>query len=241
MLATQSGAYIVRLLVIDDHPVVCAGLRRLLSGENGVEFREASNGKDALVAFRAFSPDLVLLDLRLPGIGGLELIKRFKLENPTVPILVLSIHQQSIYAARALQAGANGYVSKSIHPDELKVAITTVLKGQMYIERVIAQEMVMTNLWNLTGPLHALSPREFEILCLLGEGNDLRQIADAIGISYKTVANSCTQLKVKLNAHSIIDLVRIAVEEGIPKSTNLEPLTRGAGSGKTTPKPADHS
>ncbi|HWB51452.1 MAG TPA: response regulator transcription factor [Stellaceae bacterium] len=204
----------MRLLVIDDHPVVRSGLRRLLSGENGIEVHEAASGKDALVAFRDQPPDLVVLDLRLPGMSGLELIKRLKLENPALPILVLSIHQESTYVARALQAGANGFVSKNIVPEELKEAIRQVAKEKVYIERGIAQELVMSNIAKLTVPMQGLSPREFEILRLLGEGSSLREIAETVGVSYKSAANVCAHLKAKLNARNTADLVRIAVQTG---------------------------
>jgi DNA-binding NarL/FixJ family response regulator len=218
----------MKLLIVDDHPVVRAGLQRLLAAEPQIEIREVANGQEALGAFREFRPDLVVLDLNLPGLGGLEVIGRLKAEDAKVRILVLSMHDNPLYAARALQAGAKGYVSKHAPPDQLLDAIGRVAAGHGYIEHEIAQEIALSNLQAPADPLKALSPRDLEILRRLGDGASLPEIADAIGISYKTVANHCSQLKAKLGAARTADLIRIAITSGISNGD--------AGLGTATPE-----
>jgi two-component system, NarL family, invasion response regulator UvrY len=205
----------MKLLVVDDHPIVRSGLRRLLGGEPNLEIIEAANGADALAAFKEQRPDLVILDLNLPGISGLEVLGRLRVENPKVRVLAVSMHDNPLYVTRALEAGACGYVSKSAPPEQLLAAVRRVAAGQAYIEHEIAQELA---LWNIRAPAHPLkqlSPRDLEILRLLADGSSLTEIAQAIGISYKTVANHCTQLKAKLATPRMADLIRLAISSGL--------------------------
>ena len=201
----------MKILVVDDHPIVRAGLRRLLADEE-CDFREAASGREALAIFREHRPDVVVLDLSMPGGGGLEVIGRFRVENAAVRILVLSMHQDAVYARRALQAGATGFISKSAPPERLLEAIKEVAAGHGYIEHQIAQELAFSNIRAGRSLLDELSSRELEILRLLGEGNSLGQIAEAIGVSYKTVANTCSQIKGKLGVARTADLVRLAIQ-----------------------------
>lgn len=205
----------MKILVVDDHPVVRAGLGRLLAGEPEYRVEEAASGREALALFREYQPDLVILDLSMPGIGGLEVIARLRIENPAVRVLVLSMHREAMYARRALQAGAAGFISKNAPADRLLDAVRLVGAGQRYIEHEIAQELALASVPAPGMPLQDLSPREFEILRLLGGGSSLNQIAEAIGVSYKTVANTCGQIKAKLGAPRTADLVRIAIQHGI--------------------------
>ena len=207
----------MKLLVVDDHPIVRAGLRRLLAGEPEYQVKEAASGREALAVFREEQPDLVILDLSMPGIGGLEVIGRLKIENPAVRILVLSMHQEAMYATRALQAGAAGFMSKNAPADRLLEAVKRVAAGHSYIEHEIAQELALANIRTAGNPLQDLSSREFEILRLLAEGSSLGQIADAIGVSYKTVANTCGQIKAKLGVPRTADLVRIAIQNSLTR------------------------
>ena len=128
----------MRILIVEDHPIVRAGLRRLVSSDPQIEICEATNGKEALSIFKARRPDLVILDLNLPGVGGLEVIGRLKVEDAAVRILVLSVHDNALYVTRAMQAGATGYVSKSAPPDEILEAVKQVAAGRPYIEQSIA-------------------------------------------------------------------------------------------------------
>jgi DNA-binding NarL/FixJ family response regulator len=205
----------MKLLIVDDHPIVRAGLRRLLAAEPQMDIREAATGQEALGIFREFRPDLVILDLSLPGIGGLEVISRLKAEDAGVRILALSMHDNPMYVARVLQAGAKGYVSKNAPPDQILEALNRVAAGRNYIEYNIAEELALWSIHTSPHPLKNLSPRDLEILRLLGEGGSLPEIAEAIGVSYKTVANHCSQLKAKLGAARTADLIRIAISCGI--------------------------
>lgn len=202
----------MKILIIDDHPIVRAGLRRLLAGEREIETREAADGKEALALFREYRPDLVILDLNLPGIGGLELIKRLRLEDADLGILVVSMHDDPIFALRALQAGAGGYVSKNAPPDEILEGIRRVADRQSYVAQNLAQEMALLQVRSRRPPLDDLSRRDLEVLRMLGEGRSLRQIADALGLSYKTIANNCGLIKAKLGVQRTAELIRIAIE-----------------------------
>jgi two-component system, NarL family, invasion response regulator UvrY len=210
-----AGGRDLKVLIVDDHPIVRAALRRLLAGEPGMEVLEAASGREALSAYGANHPALVILDLNLPGLGGLEVTRRLKTADPAARVLVLSMHDDETHVARALQAGAAGYISKNAPPDEILVAIRRVANGHTYIERDIAENLVF---YNIRAPSHALehlSSRDIEILRLLAGGCSLWQIADTIGVSYKTAVNKCTQIKAKLGATSTADLIRIALQCGL--------------------------
>lgn len=196
---------------MDDHAIVREGLSRLLTAEGGYELRLAANAAEAIAQASAFRPAVTLLDLNLPGLGGLELLRRLA-EGDGGRILVLSMHAEPIYARRALKAGAHGYVSKNAAPDELLAAIRRVAAGGRYVEGEIAQALA---LGEGEEALEALSAREFEIIRLLGAGASLAEIADALGASYKTIANTCTSIKSKLGVARTADLVRLAIETGV--------------------------
>jgi two-component system, NarL family, invasion response regulator UvrY len=205
----------MKILIVDDHPIVRAGLRRLLAGEQEIDVREAADAKEALAVFRGYRPDLVILDLNLPGVGGLELIKRLRLEDGDLGVLVVSMHDDPIFALRALQAGAAGYVSKNAPPEEILEGIRRVADGQSYVAQTLAQEMALLQARSRRRPLDDLSPRDLEILRMLGEGRSLRQIADALGLSYKTIANTCGQMKLKLGVARTAELIRIALQNNV--------------------------
>jgi two-component system, NarL family, invasion response regulator UvrY len=216
----------MKILIVDDHPIVRDGLHRLLADEPDVELRDAESGKQALALFRQERPDLVIVDLNLPGFGGLELIKRLSLEKTTARILVLSMHDEPIYALRALQVGAAGYVSKNAPPAQLLEAIRQVAEGRSYLGHELAQELALLHLRAPAHPLEELSPRDLELLRLLADGNSLQQIADTLGLSYKTVANNCTQMKAKLGVKRTADLIRIALRNDLAVAA---PATDGPG------------
>jgi two-component system invasion response regulator UvrY len=201
----------MKILLVDDHIVVREGVRRLLSGMQGASIFEAATGQEALAIFRKEKPELVLLDLNLSGIGGLELLRRLLAEDEKVRIVVFSMHAEPVYAARALRLGARGYVSKSAGADELVTAVKRVAEGGRYVEREIAGELAFAQL-SSEDPLQQLSTREIEILRLLGEGNSLTEIAQAIGVAYKTVANTCSLIKSKLGVERTADLIRVSME-----------------------------
>jgi DNA-binding NarL/FixJ family response regulator len=204
----------VNILIVDDHAIVRAGLRRLLRGLFDGEILEAATGREALALARGSLLDLVLLDMNLPELGGLELLSRLATVAPTLPVLVLSMHAEPLYVTRAMEAAARGYVSKNIAPEELVTAIKQVASGGRYIEGELAQALVL-NQATAIEPLEQLTPRDLEIMRLLAQGRSLSEIADALGLGYKTIANTCTQIKVKLGVNRTADLVRLALEAGI--------------------------
>ena len=187
----------------------------MLAAEGELEIREAANGKEALSVFREQRPGLVILDLNLPGIGGLEVIARLKIADPNARVLVLSMHDDEIHVTRALHAGAAGYVSKNAPPDEILEAIRRVAAGHTYLEHEIAEELAFSSVRTSWHPLKELSSRDLEVLRLLAKGCTLPQIADTVGISYKTAANNCSQIKAKVGAATTADLVRLAIQSGL--------------------------
>lgn len=201
----------MKMLIVDDHPIVRAGLRRLLAADKDTEIAEAATGKEALTMARANHPDLVILDLNLPGMGGFDLIARFVRDTPRPRILVLSMHDDPVFAMRALEAGADGYVSKNAPPAQIIEAIGRLATGQSYVGPELAQQLAMWNARVHAHPLKDLSRRDLQILRLLGSGQSMQQIADALGIGYKTVANNCGQIKARLGVKRTAELIRFAV------------------------------
>lgn len=200
----------MKVLIVDDHAIVRDGLRRLIASQGEHEVSEAGSGREALAQVRTLKPDLIVLDLNLPGLGGLELLRRLA-QAASARILVLSMHAEPLYARRALEAGAAGYVSKNAAPDELMSAVRRVGAGGRYVEAEIAQQLALGG----GESLDALSARELEILRLLAGGSSLAEIAEALGASYKTIANACTAIKSKLGVARTADLVRLAIETGV--------------------------
>ena len=215
----------MKVLIVDDHPIVRAGLGRLLAADPEMTVTEAANGQEAVASFRDTSPDLVILDLNLPGMGGIEVLRRLRIENPNARVLVISMYDNPSYVARVLKAGARGYVSKNAPPEHILEGIRRVAVGRVYIEHEVAQELAMEGLAVSDTPLDRFSPRDLEIMRLLAEGNSLTEIAEAIGVSYKTVANRCSRLKAQLATPRMADLIRLAVSYGLGK-TNLGEITQ---------------
>jgi DNA-binding NarL/FixJ family response regulator len=206
----------MKVLLIDDHAIVRSGLRRLLAVQPHWQIAEAATGRDALAQIQADRPDLVVLDLNLPGLGGFELLGRILREHPPARVLVLSMHVQPGFAARAIQAGACGYMSKNAAPAELLKALRVVAEGGRYIEAEIAQAMALQT-GTAADPANLLTERDLEIVRLLGAGRSLTEIAAALGLGYKTVANTCTQIKAKLGVGRTADLIRLGAAVGEAK------------------------
>jgi len=202
------------ILLIDDHAIVRSGIRKLLAGLPEIDLKEVATGEAALLELRGAQFDLVILDLNLPGLGGLELLRRILAAHPGVKVLVFSLHTEAVYAARAMEAGARGYISKNAAPEELLEAIESVLAGGTAIERDIAQELG-TRGAEEEAYLRPLTQRDMEILRLLADGKSLAQIADALGVAYKTVANTLSRIKDKLGVSHTADLIRITIGQGL--------------------------
>jgi len=203
-----------RLLVVDDHAIVRSGIRRLLGERQDIEVVEAATGEEAIDAVSAGPIDLVVLDLNLPGVGGLELLRRLSRMAPKTPILIFSQHAEAIYATKALEAGARGFVSKNAMPEEFLEAVDAVLAGTVAIEKSVQREMAVRDLAE-DAYLKPLTERDIEILRLLAAGNSLSEIAAKLGIAYKTVANTLSRIKEKLGVGQTSDLIRIAIGRGL--------------------------
>ncbi|HWE98287.1 MAG TPA: response regulator transcription factor [Caulobacteraceae bacterium] len=199
------------ILLIEDHALVRAGLKRLLSDVADGEILEAANGREGLAMAKARRPALVILDLNLPGLGGLELLRRL-VALQVARVLVLSMHAEDLWVRRALEAGAAGYATKNISPDELLLAVRRILVGGRYVEAEVAQALATQE---PSAGMGSLTPRELEIMRLLAKGDSLADIAAALGVGYKTVANIASQMKGKLGVSRTADLVRLAIEAGV--------------------------
>jgi two-component system invasion response regulator UvrY len=200
-----------KILLVDDHAVARAGMRGLLATEPGVAIFEAESGSEALEICRRERPALVVLDLNLGDSSGLEVLRRIVNFDKAVRVLVLSMHSEPIYAARALQAGARGYVSKSSGAEEFVAAVRAVSRGERYIEPELATHLAVSK-FSEKDPLDELTAREVDILRALGEGQSYAEIAAGIGVSYKTVANTSTRIKKKLGIDRTADLIRLSLE-----------------------------
>jgi DNA-binding NarL/FixJ family response regulator len=203
-----------RVLVVDDHAIVRSGIRRLLADLPDLQLHESASGEDALEAVRDGPFDLIILDLNLPGLGGLELLRRLLKTSPKGAVLVFSLHTEAIYANRAMEAGARGFVSKGAAPEEFIAAVQTILAGGTAIEADIAAEIANQEIGE-NAYLRPLTQRDLEILRLLAAGNSLTQISEALGIAYKTVANTLSRIKEKLGVTHTADLIRIAIGKGL--------------------------
>ena len=201
----------MKILLVDDHAVVREGVRRLLANTIDAEIIDAQTSAAAQAALRTEKPNLVVLDLNLPGGGGLDLLRRLLAEAPRLRVLIFSMHSSPAYVMRAMQAGAAGYVTKSASADELVEAIRKVAAGGRYLQRDLVTDLAGSDIWS-HGAKPPLSTRELDILRLLAQGRTMSDIAAELGASYKTIANVCTGMKDKLMAESTGDLIRLAVE-----------------------------
>ena len=202
------------VLIIDDHPIVLQGCRRMLEDIGITEVIEASDATSGYRLFRGKRPEIVVVDLGLrdSGLGGLELIRRIRAEDINVPILVFSMHSDPVIVARALQAGATGYVVKDTSPESFTEAFKKVRAGARYLSDDLAMQVAFANTPGRQNPLADLTPRELQALSLLAEGKSYNRIANELKVSYKTVVNVSSQLKQKLNAENLPELIRLAVQ-----------------------------
>lgn len=205
--------YQIKVLLVDDHAVVRAGFKMLLVSVAGLEVcGEAERGEEAIQLYLSLKPDIVVMDLSMPGIGGLETIRRLIRRDDQAKILVFSVHHEQVYVNRAIDAGAKGYITKNSAPDILPAAIENIVKGKQYIEKGLMKSVVVENYQII---VDAFSPREFDIFRLLAKGLSAQSIAYELCLGYKTVANYSTQIKRKLNVINNTELLRIAHTLGI--------------------------
>jgi DNA-binding NarL/FixJ family response regulator len=204
-----------KILLVDDHPVLRKGLVRLIDAKE--EFQvcgEASTAADAMALIQSLSPDLVIVDIGLPGTSGIELTKTIRAEFPNLPVLILSMHEEALYATRALRAGAMGYLVKQDAIDNIATALKEALNGRRYLSPVIAEQMQQNGMAESAteDPISLLTDREFEIFELIGKGHEVREISAALGVSPKTVETHRTNIKEKLKLKNARQVARLAVQ-----------------------------
>jgi len=203
-------------LVIDDHPITHLGASRLLRDLGYDPVGQAMSGGEALEQLAAGpAPDLVVLDISLPGSSGLDLVAPLRAAAPRARILIFSMNDQTGFAARALQAGAQGFLSKNAPPSDFRDAVRTLEAGEFYLAPKQAMALATLRVGAANDPLGALSERERQVLTLIGQGQGLQAIADQLGVSYKTAANTSSLLKKKLGVDGINGLMKFALDSGV--------------------------
>ena len=209
----------INIILADDHAVVRAGVRRLLEQEPLFDvIGEAESGEKAYQLFGELNPDVMVMDLSMPGMGGLEAIRRILMRDEKARILVLSMHEDLSFANQALKLGAKGYLIKNTLGDDLVKAIEAISQGDIFLSDEIAKKIAMQSITGAQDPIHTLSAREFEIFRLLAEGLEVDAIATTLNISPKTVSNYQTMIKQRLNINSPVELIRFAIKAGVIKN-----------------------
>lgn len=213
----------INVFIVDDHAVVRTGYKTFLGLSDRIgQVIESDRGENACQIYEQHSPDVVILDLSMPGIGGFETIRRLMDRHPSCKILVFSIHDELIYLSRALKAGAKGYIIKSNQPDILVTAVCTIAEGGTFVTPDLAQKMAISMSMETSDKdlINQLSPREFDIFCLLANGMTTREIASKLCVSYKTVCNHSTTIKEKLETKSIAQMTLLANRQGLIQSVH---------------------
>jgi DNA-binding NarL/FixJ family response regulator len=206
----------IRIILADDHAVVRSGLRRLLEHNDDLEVvAEADSGEQAYQLFGEHLPDVLVMDISMPGMGGLEALRRIIARYQNAHIVIFSMHENAAFASQALSVGAKGYVGKSGAADDLVTAIYEVAAGRNFLSSLVAQKIAFQNISGDDNPVRCLSAREFEIFRLLVEGSSVESVAEKLNISHKTVANYQTLLKQKLGVSSPVEMVRLAIRHGV--------------------------
>ena len=206
----------ISVFLVDDHSVVREGYRRLLERSSGIQvIGEAANAADAYSEFQRVNPDVVVMDISLPGASGIEAMRRILAREPRAKVLMFSMHEEPIFASRAFQAGALGYVTKASAPEVLVQAVRTVAQGKRYLSADMAQALALQAVGGGAASLSALSNREFEVMRLLVAGDTIAAIAEKLQLSAKTVANHQSAIRQKLGVETSAQLVQLAQRNGM--------------------------
>jgi two-component system, NarL family, invasion response regulator UvrY len=207
----------IRVMLVDDHAVVRTGFRLLLQSLNEVSvIAEAESGEAACQRYTELTPDVVVLDLAMPGMGGLEALKRIRARHPQARVLALSAHDDPMHARRALQEGALGFLSKRSAPEALIEAVTTVAAGRRYLDASLAQKLALADIeGGAKSPIERLSEREFEVFIRLAKGATVQKIADDLKLSASTVGTHLYNIKQKLAVANQSELTLIAIRHGL--------------------------
>jgi two-component system invasion response regulator UvrY len=206
---------VLKILVVDDHPVVRRGLKQILTEEADiVVVGEAQNSSEVFDLVLTHDWDAVLLDITMPGRGGLDILKELKRKHPKLPVLILSMHPEDQYAVRALKEGAAGYMNKECAPDELIGAIRKIVRGGKYVSPTLAEKLAF--MMDSQRPLHdSLSTREFQVLLMFASGKTLSQIAEEMSLSIKTIATYRGRILEKMNMKNNAELIRYAIKHNL--------------------------
>jgi DNA-binding NarL/FixJ family response regulator len=205
----------MNILIIDDHPLLRAGLGRLFAIEFSATVLEAATAAEGLRLFREAAPQITVLDLNLPDHGGLSVLRQIKDLDAGAKVVILSMHDDTLSAAACLKGGAIAYLSKSAAPELILEAIRKALKGEPYLQPTIAQDLAIQRATRPEDPFQSLSPQDLELLRLVLAGKRAEQIAESLGIAEKTVANRKTMLRAKLNIANDIELMKAAIAAGV--------------------------
>lgn len=206
----------INVLLVDDHAVVRMGFKMLLESDAGIKVvAEADSGENGVKMYMEHKPDVVVMDITMPGIGGLEATDRIMAKDSSARILVLSAHEDSVHPKRVLNAGAMGYLTKRSAAEELIKAIRTVASRKMYLEASIAQQMAIQQLNGEKNPVDVLSDREFEVFMALAKGETTNEIAEILSLSPRTVGTHLYNIKQKLNASNSAEIALIAMRSGL--------------------------
>lgn len=215
-LATDMTAAVLRVMLVDDHAVVRQGFRMLLDACEGFSVvAEVGDGEQALADYADTNPDIVVMDLSMPGMGGFEALRRLLAKAPDARVLVLSAHENAAYARRVLKAGALGYLTKRTAPEELLKALPIVAGGQLYLDAAIARQLATADLDGNPGALETLSRREFTVFLELARGRSVKQIAVELSLSTATVGTHLYNVKQKLAVNNQAELTLIAMHNGL--------------------------
>lgn len=208
----------IKIVIADDHPFIREGIKKVMDGKMDLEIiGEAENGNELLAILEEETPNILILDITMPGTSGLELLKQLNSLYPNLPVLVLSIHSEERFAIRALKAGAYGYLTKTSISDELIKAIRKIVtENRKYITPEVAEQLASQVDMNKEGALHEdLSDREFEVLCMIASGKDVNEIADELSLSPQTIHTYRTRIKEKMNISSNVEMTRYAIENNL--------------------------
>jgi len=203
-----------KLLLVDDHAIVRAGFRYLLENDADYEIREVDTAEEACSIYSEYQPDAVIMDLLMPGMGGLQGVRHIHAKDNNARVLVLSMRDDPVYVSQATKAGAQGYVTKRSAPEELTKAVSVLIRGHGYLSADVAK-MNSKSSKSDQEKIDCLSEREFEIFCLLAEGHTVVNISEDLHLSAKTVSNHRTHIINKLHATNIVELTRLAIRNGL--------------------------
>lgn len=213
----------IKVLLVDDHDLVRIGIRRLLSDVNGIKvIGEAKSGEEAVRMTRELEPNVILMDVKMPGIGGLEATRKILRTNSDVKVIAVTVYGEEPFPSRLLQAGAAGYITKGSSLDEMVQAVRTVYSGQRYLSPEVAQQLALKHLTDKDeSPFDSLSERELQVMIMITNGHKVQEISDKLCLSPKTVNSYRYRLFEKLNVNSDVELTHLAIRHGMLDTENI--------------------